>query len=90
MAKDGDAMGRMLRFPEIIERTGLSRTTIWRQVRAGEFPAPVALSGNAVGWHDAEINHWLNTRPRVHYVPPQIEPVGAGASGEIDPTTAIT
>ena len=27
----------MLRYPEVVRRTGLSRVAIWRKVRAGEF-----------------------------------------------------
>ena len=65
---------RMLRFPEVVQRTGLSRTTIWRRVRSGEFPAPVQLSGNVVAWHADQLNRWLQTRPRVNYAPRQPGP----------------
>jgi len=60
---------RMIRFGEVIERTGLSRTTIWRKVRGGEFPAPVQLGVNSVGWPEHEVEDWRNSRPRVHYAP---------------------
>ena len=36
-------MDRILRIPEVVEITGLSRTTIWRRVKSGDFPAPVRL-----------------------------------------------
>ena len=59
----------MLRFPAVIERVGLSRTTIWRRVRAGEFPAPISLGKNSVGWPSIWIEDWLGSRPTVSYGP---------------------
>lgn len=53
---------RLLRFPEVRHRTGLSRTTIWRLERRGTFPAHRRISSNAVGWLEADVNTWINTR----------------------------
>lgn len=52
---------------EVIQRTGLSYTTIWRKVKSGEFPKPVKLSdsGTAIGWRSNEIDSWLESRERV-------------------------
>ncbi len=57
----------MLRFADVIECTGLSRTTIWRRVRAGTFPAPLSLGENAVGWPEHLITEWIESRPVVAY-----------------------
>ena len=57
----------MLRAPEVMARTGLSRTTIWRKVRDGSFPAPLELSVNSVGWPASEIAAWLKARARRNY-----------------------
>ena len=62
---------QMLRAPEVMARTGLSRVTIWRRVRAGTFPAPSELGENSIGWPESEIATWLANRPRRTY--------GAGA-----------
>ena len=43
-------MDTMLRPPEVMKRTGLCRSTLWRRVRAGTFPAPIELGPNAIGW----------------------------------------
>ena len=59
----------MLRFPDVMARVGLSRTTIWRKIRANEFPAPISLGENSVGWPSAWIEDWLTSRPRVSYAP---------------------
>ncbi len=61
----GSADGeQMLRFRDVIKRTGLSRTTIWRKVRDGTFPAPLELGANSVGWRPAWVESWLDARPR--------------------------
>ena len=52
---------QMLRAPEVTARTGLSRVTIWRRVRAGTFPPPVELGTNSIGWPEAEITAWLDS-----------------------------
>lgn len=57
----------MLRSPAVMERTGLSRTTIWRRVRAGTFPAPVDLGNGLIGWPEPSIETWLRNRPSVPY-----------------------
>ncbi len=43
-------------------RTSLSRTTIWRMVRKGQFPAPIPLSDNRIGWPESAITAWLTQR----------------------------
>ena len=58
---------QMLRAPEVMARTGLSRATIWRRVRAGTFPAPIQLGENSIGWPASEITAWLDSRPRRTY-----------------------
>ena len=54
---------RMLRLPKVVERTGLSQTTLWRRERAGEFPKRRRLGPNAVGWMESEVDEWLEALP---------------------------
>ena len=53
---------RFLRLPEVIARTGLSRSTIYARLAEGRFPRPVSLGGRAVGWVEAELDEWLCER----------------------------
>ena len=53
---------RIIRSKEIQEITGLSRTTIWRMERAGEFPDRVSLGVGSVGWKLNEVNSWVSNR----------------------------
>jgi len=55
---------KILRTPEVIGLTGLSRATIWRLERKGKFPSRLRLSENAIGWHEDEIMQWIASRPR--------------------------
>ena len=58
---------QMLRAPEVMARTGLSRTTIWRKVKDGSFPPPLVISQNSIGWPAKTIADWLASRPRRTY-----------------------
>ena len=57
---------QILRTQAVLNATGISRTTLWRRVRSGDFPRPLRLGGpttRAVGWRRAEVQRWLEDRP---------------------------
>ena len=60
---------RIIRLPEVVEMTGFSSVTIWRNERAGTFPASVRLGANSKGWFLSEIEAWISNRPRVDHAP---------------------
>jgi prophage regulatory protein len=49
----------ILRLRQVSARTGLARSTIYERIKAGEFPAQVALGARAVGWLEADIDAWI-------------------------------
>lgn len=56
----------ILRMRRVLEMTGLSRTTLWRRVKAETFPRPLRLGGEgsrAVGWRRGEVEDWLRKLP---------------------------
>ncbi len=57
---------RIIRRPEMTRLTGWSGTTLWRKVRANEFPEPIKLSesGRLIGWRESVYAEWLDSRPR--------------------------
>lgn len=57
--------GRFLRIDDVAATIGLSRATINRLHRAGNFPAKVRISANGTGWWESEIEAWKATRARV-------------------------
>ena len=46
---------KILRLKEVREIYPKSRVQIWRDVRAGLFPAPIELGPNSIGWFEDEI-----------------------------------
>lgn len=55
---------RLLRFGDVRQRTGLSRSTIWRMERNGSFPKRVKASVNVVAWREDEVSEWIASRVR--------------------------
>ncbi len=47
------------RLPEVIARTGLSRSTIYNLIQKGEFPSQINLGPRAVGWVASEVVDWI-------------------------------
>ena len=59
---------RVLRIKEVVERTGLSRSTLDRLVKSGDFPEARQLGrkgSRAKGWLLSEVEDWIVNRPRV-------------------------
>jgi prophage regulatory protein len=53
----------LLRIGAVIRTTGLGRSTIYRLITNGDFPAPVRLSARAVAWRRADVETWTAARP---------------------------
>ena len=53
---------KVLRLPEVIEITGLGRSTIYAKVSRGNFPSPIKLGERAVGWIDSDVYEWISAK----------------------------
>ncbi len=53
---------RFLRLPDVKNRTGLSRSSIYAKVKQGIFPKYINLGPRSVGWLESEINEWIFAR----------------------------
>ena len=60
---------RLVSAKQVMARMGWSRTTLWRRVRAGEFPAPVKTGLKSVDWFEDEVDEVQENLPRVTYAP---------------------
>jgi predicted DNA-binding transcriptional regulator AlpA len=40
----------------------VSRTTLWRMVKAGDFPPPLNISKGVKGWRLSTVHEWLNQK----------------------------
>lgn len=50
---------RIMRLKSVMETTGLARSTIYKYIGNGTFPAPVPLGARAVGWLESEVEGWI-------------------------------
>lgn len=54
---------RVLRVKTVLDLTGVSRATLYRLIRAQQFPKPIALTGvRAVGWDSQAVESWIESR----------------------------
>jgi len=53
---------RICRLPDVIDRTGLSRSAIYELIRKSEFPSQISLGPRTVGWIENEIEDWIDKR----------------------------
>lgn len=53
---------RILPWSQVKVISGLSRTTIWRMQRTGDFPMAVQVSRKRVGWWQSELLAWKRAR----------------------------
>ncbi|MDI1276707.1 AlpA family transcriptional regulator [Methylobacter sp.] len=53
---------RIIRLPQTIKKTGLSRSTIYSLIKAGNFPKQIRLSVRAMGFLESELDAWITSR----------------------------
>jgi prophage regulatory protein len=54
---------RLVRCPEVLDRTGYRKSWLYTLIRRGEFPEPVRLGARAVAWREADLQTWIESRP---------------------------
>jgi len=50
---------RLMRLPEVRNRTGLSTATIYRKMDSGHFPQKIQISVNVVAWYEMDVDRWV-------------------------------
>ncbi|QLQ33217.1 MAG: AlpA family phage regulatory protein [Candidatus Thiothrix singaporensis] len=62
---------KIIRLRGAMERSGLSKTTIYRLSNdpASDFPKPVRPTPHTVGWYESEIDAWVESRRGVQHEP---------------------
>ena len=53
---------KLLRLPDVIKQTGLSRSSIYAKVKTGEFPAPIKISERVSAWNSQAINDFIEAK----------------------------
>ena len=55
----------LVRLRQLTAIVGLSRSTIYRLVKAGNFPKPIRIGINSLAWRMDEIHEWIDSRNRI-------------------------
>ena len=66
---------KYLDYPQVCELVGLSKTPIRSRIKAGTFPAPVALSSRCVRFRSDQVAQWMEDQAE------------AGDSSKVERTT---
>jgi prophage regulatory protein len=53
---------RLIRLAELLARTGLSRSTLYRLEADGQFPRRVKLGKRSVAWRESQLLEWIESR----------------------------
>ena len=52
----------ILRRNQVIQRTGISTSSMYNYIADGLFPKPIQLGTRSVGWLEQEVDEWLQLR----------------------------
>ena len=55
-----DAPDRILRINAVLDRTGLSRATLYRKMQTGTFPKQIRIATRCAGWRESAVAAWMN------------------------------
>ena len=53
---------RVLSTRQVVDRTTLSRATLWRLQKKGLFPRSFQISPGRVGWLEGDVLAWLSAK----------------------------
>ncbi|GLR34498.1 helix-turn-helix transcriptional regulator [Shewanella decolorationis] len=53
---------KLIRIKDVIETTGLARSTIYKYVDKGIFPKAVTLGRRSIAWVESEVQEWILER----------------------------
>lgn len=50
---------RFLRLPEVVRKTGLSRSELYRRVKVQKFPKSIRIGARMVAWLESDVDGWI-------------------------------
>jgi prophage regulatory protein len=56
----------ILRIKEVAKRTALSPSSIYKQIRLGNFPKGTKITTRATGWSNEDIENWIADKLKVN------------------------
>ena len=55
-------VAKILRIEQVTGQTGLSRSSVYKQIRLGLFPKAIKLTSRSSGWKESEVQGWIQER----------------------------
>lgn len=55
-------MKRIIRLPEVMHKTGLSKSSIYGGIAVGRFPKQCKIGPRASGWAEESVDVWIDER----------------------------
>lgn len=52
----------LLRLPEVLKKTGLSRSSLYLAINNGTFPKGIKISERGVAFIESEVDEWVQNR----------------------------
>lgn len=49
---------KLMRLADVVEKCKISKTTIWRKVKSGDFPKAKVIGGLSF-WYEKDIEDWI-------------------------------
>ncbi|MFN3944045.1 MAG: helix-turn-helix transcriptional regulator [Allosphingosinicella sp.] len=72
------SLDRILRIRTVLERTGLSRSTLYRRIEQGSFPKQIRISERCVGWRESAVEAWMRSPTSHPWAAPSGDLLGLG------------
>ncbi len=55
-------MSKLIKLPDVIKRTTLSKSSVYAFISEGSFPKQINLGLRGVAWKNSDIEEWIEER----------------------------
>ena len=57
-----DSAAELWPLKTVLAKTGMGKTFIYREMKAGRFPKPVPVGGRSVRWASTGVQEWIDAK----------------------------
>lgn len=62
MNDNNEVVMKLIKLKDVMDITGLGRSTIYKYITEATFPKPVSLGKKSVAWVESEVQEWIMER----------------------------
>ena len=59
---------RLIRLKEVLRICGMSRSTLYNNIKERQFPEPIRISARSVAWLQSEVQEWVELKVKLRTV----------------------